>query len=121
MENGKPNYQLKAIITRNKPQYRNTYYMGITEDYKKEATNTIEIDIHGKDKFDEIIKNKEDVDISNSIFSNPYIESINKYIDYDNALKLLDTYGETINGRYTVDADGVIQIDEAAMEDVKKA
>ena len=49
-------------------------------------TNTIEIDIHGKDKFDEIIKNKEDVDISNSIFSNPYIESINKYIDYDNAL-----------------------------------
>lgn len=86
MENGKPNYQLKAIITRNKPQYRNTYYMGITEDFKKEATNTIEIDIHGKDKFDEIIKNKEDVDISNSIFSNPYIESINKYIDYDNAL-----------------------------------
>lgn len=86
MEDGKPNYQLKSIITRNKPEYRNTYYMGITEEYKKEATNTIDIDIHNKDKFDEIIKNKKDIDISNSIFSNPYVVSINKYIDYDNAL-----------------------------------
>lgn len=86
MEDGKPNYQLKAIITRNKPEYRNTYYMGITEEYKKEATNTIKIDIHNKDKFDEIVDKSIDIDISNSIFNNPYIESINKYIDYDNAL-----------------------------------
>lgn len=86
MEDGKPNFQLKAIITRNKPEYRNTYYMGITEDYKKEATNTMNIDIHNKDKFDKIINNSKDIDISNSIFNNPYIVSINKYIDYDNAL-----------------------------------
>ena len=86
MEDGHPNYQLKAIITRNKPEYRNTYYMGITEEYKKEATNTMNIDIHNKNKFDEIINNSKDIDISNSIFNNPYIVSINKYIDNDNAL-----------------------------------
>lgn len=86
MEDSHPNYQLKAIITRNKPEYRNTYYMGITEEHKKEATNTIDINIHNKDKFDKIISNRKDIEINNSIFNNPYIVSINKYIDGDNAL-----------------------------------
>ncbi len=86
MEEGKENLQLKAIITRNNKKYRNTYYKGINKDNKKEITNTIDINFKDKDKYDNIIKNTKDLQISNSIFNNAYIQSINKYIDYDSAL-----------------------------------
>lgn len=38
----------------------------------------------------------------------------------DEALKLLDTYGDLIGGRYTVDSDGLIQIDEEALEEIQQ-
>ncbi len=85
MEEDNENYQLKAIITRNRPDYRNTYYMNINEENKHGVTNTIIPDIKNKNKFNKIIDTYPNT-ISNSIFSNPYIQSINKYIDQDNAL-----------------------------------
>ena len=36
------------------------------------------------------------------------------------ALQLIDTYSELINGRYTVDSDGLITIDEEAIEEIKQ-
>ena len=38
----------------------------------------------------------------------------------DEALKLLNTYGDLIGNRYEVDGDGLIKIDEDALEDIKK-
>lgn len=86
LEENNENYQLKAIITRNRPDLHNTYYLGITEENKQEKTNTITPKIKGKNRFDKIIKNSKEKTISNSIFNNTYIQAINKYIDYDNAL-----------------------------------
>lgn len=86
LEESNENYQLKAIITRNRPDLHNTYYLGITEENKQEKTNTITPKIKGKNRFDKIIKNSKEKTISNSIFNNTYIQAINKYIDYDNAL-----------------------------------
>ena len=86
MEEDKENLQLKAIITRNRPDYRDSYYKDIKEDNKYEKTHTIEIPIRNKDKYNEIINNNKDIEISNSIFNNSYIESIDKYIDEDSAL-----------------------------------
>jgi hypothetical protein len=38
----------------------------------------------------------------------------------DEALKLLDSYGDIIGTRYSVDSDGLIKIDEEALEEVRK-
>lgn len=86
LEENNENYQLKAIITRNRPDYRNTPYEGITEENKREKTNTIEIPIKGKKKMTRIIEENKYPNISDSIFNNPYILSIDKYISEDSAL-----------------------------------
>lgn len=86
MEDDRENYQLKAIITRNNKEYKNTFYKNIKDNNKKEMTDTIEVNIKSRDRLDRIIKKSDDVSITNSIFNNAFIQSINKYIDYDNAL-----------------------------------
>lgn len=86
MEDDRENYQLKAIITRNNKEYKNTFYKNIKDNNKKEMTDTIEVNIKSRDRLDRIIKKSNDVSITNSIFNNAFIQSINKYIDYDNAL-----------------------------------
>lgn len=35
-------------------------------------------------------------------------------------MKLLDTYGDLIGNRYSVDKDGLIKIDDDALEDIEK-
>ncbi|MBQ8132242.1 MAG: hypothetical protein IJ193_07105 [Bacilli bacterium] len=86
VEDGSDNYQLKAMITRNMPGFKNQPYYGITEDNKKEITGTIEVPIPEKKKFDHIIEQNLDFMIYESIFNNPYIEAIDKYLDVNNAL-----------------------------------
>lgn len=86
LEEDNENYQLKAIITRNRPDYRDSYYLDIREDNKLEKTNTIEIKNSTTKKYDKIIDNNKDFYLNESIFTNPYIESIDEYIDEESAL-----------------------------------
>ncbi len=85
-EDGEDNYQLKAIITRNRPDLRGTYYKDINDETKFKVTNTIIPEIEERSSYDRIIDKCQNIPITNSIFSNPYIVSINKYIDYDSPL-----------------------------------
>lgn len=86
MEDDTENYQLKAIITRNRPDYRNTYYMDITEENKEEKTNTVEIELSNKHFLDKIVEENKFETISNNIFNNSFIKAVNKYIDEESPL-----------------------------------
>lgn len=86
IEENNENYQLKAIITRNRPDYRNTPYEGITEENKREITKTIDVSIKGKKKLMRIIEENKYPTISDSIFNNRYIKALDKYISDESAL-----------------------------------
>ncbi len=96
LEEDNENYQLKAIITRNRPDYRDSYYLNIQEENKLEITNTIEVHTTSTKKYDRIIDANPNYPISDSIFSNSYIESIDKYIDRKSAL-IYNFYGTRIS------------------------
>ena len=86
VEDGSDNYQLKAMITRNMPGFKNQPYYGINEENKMDITGTFDVPIKGKKKFDRIIDENKDFIIYESIFNNPYVEAMDKYLDTSNAL-----------------------------------
>lgn len=86
LEENNENYQLKAIITRNRPDFRNTYYQDINEENKEKLTNTLQINRKGTKKYRNIIENDKNDYINDSIFNNAYIKSIDKYLSEENAL-----------------------------------
>lgn len=86
LEDNDDNYQLKAMITRNRPDFRNTYYKGINEDNKYKITNTVTIELNNKHFLDKIIEDNKYTPISTNIFNNSFIKATNKYIDEDSPL-----------------------------------